>query len=315
MNNRCLYCYENLDSTENDYHPKCSRKFFGSDLPPEIDFGLKDIDELAVLILGKSVSVTGVQPKLSLDLKKEKREKSRLTIVGLWGDYVLKPPFDKYPEMPENEDLTMHLAQLLKLNTAEHSLIKLRSGELAYITKRFDRTKTAKLHVEDMAQLTEVLTERKYFSSMEKVGKAVIKYSDYSGNDALRLFELALFCYLTGNADMHLKNFSLLRNEEDEIILAPAYDLLATKLLIPEDKEEIALPINGKKNNLRKSDFDKFAESLEIKKVVAENMYNKVSSSLNLMASFVDKSFLKEETSSNYKELIISRADNLFNSS
>ncbi|MCH9029378.1 MAG: HipA domain-containing protein, partial [Bacteroidetes bacterium] len=269
MNNKCLYCYENLDLTESDYHPKCSRKFFGSDVPPEIDFGLKEIDELAVKVLGKSVSVTGVQPKLSLNLKEEKKDKSRLTIVGLWGGYVLKPPFDKYPEMPENEDLTMHLAQLLKLNTAEHSLIKLKSGELAYITKRFDRTKTAKLHVEDMAQLTEVLTERKYFSSMEKVGKAVIKYSDYSGNDALRLFELTLFCYLTGNADMHLKNFSLLRNEDDEIILAPAYDLLATKLLIPEDKEEIALPINGKKNNLRKSDFDKFAESLEIKKVVA----------------------------------------------
>lgn len=312
MNNRCLYCYENLDSTGSDYHPKCSRKFFGSDVPPEIDFGLKDIDELAVKVLGKSVSVTGVQPKLSLDLKKEKREKSKLTIVGFWGDYVLKPPFDKYPEMPENEDLTMHLAQLLKLNTAEHSLIKLKSGELAYITKRFDRTKTAKLHVEDMAQLTEVLTERKYFSSMEKVGKTVIKYSDYSGNDALRLFELTLFCYLTGNADMHLKNFSLLRNEEDEIIFAPAYDLLATKLLIPEDKEEIALPINDKKNNLRKSDFDKFASRLEIKKVVTENVYNKVSSSLNLMVSFVDKSFLKEETSSSYKELINSRADNLF---
>jgi serine/threonine-protein kinase HipA len=312
MNNRCLYCYENLDSTENDYHTKCSRKFFGSDVPPKIDFGLKDIDVLAVKVLGKSISVTGVQPKLSLDLKKEKSEKSRLTIVGLWGDYILKPPYDKYPEMPENEDLTMHLAQLLKLNTAEHSLIKLKSGELAYISKRFDRTKTAKLHVEDMAQLTEVLTERKYYSSMEKVGKAVKKYSDYSGNDVLRLFELTLFCYLTGNADMHLKNFSLLRNEENEIILAPAYDLLATKLLIPEDKEEIALPINGKKNNLRKSDFDIIAARLEIKNVVAENVYNKVSSSLNLMASFVDKSFLKEETRNNYKGLIVSRADNLF---
>jgi serine/threonine-protein kinase HipA len=312
MSNKCLYCYEKLDLTESDFHPKCSRKFFGSDVPPEIDFGLKDIDELAVKVLGRSISVTGVQPKLSIDLKKEKKDKSRLTIVGLWGGYILKPPFDMYPEMPENEDLTMHLAQLLKLNTAEHSLIKLKSGELAYITKRFDRTKTAKLHVEDMAQLTEVLTERKYFSSMEKVGKTVLKYSDYSGNDALRLFELTLFCYLTGNADMHLKNFSLLRNEDDEIVLSPAYDLLATKLLIPEDKEEIALPINGKKSNLKKSDFDKFAMKLGINNVVTENVYNKFSSSINFLMSFIDKSFLKEKTRSNYKELIMSRADKLF---
>jgi len=185
--NKCYYCYKKLESGERDFHFSCSKKFFGSQIPPLVDFDLEKIKEFAVESLGKSISVPGVQPKLSLDYKAKGGKENRLTIVGLWGRFILKPPFENYPEMPALEDLTMHLAELLKIKTAEHCLIKLKSGELAYLSKRFDRTKNRKLHVEDMAHLTGTLTENKYRGSMEKVGRAVLKYSSYPGIDWLTL--------------------------------------------------------------------------------------------------------------------------------
>jgi serine/threonine-protein kinase HipA len=304
---KCLYCYLPLKEGDVDFHLGCSKKFFGTEIIPEIDFGLDEIDSLALKVLGRSVVLTGVQPKLSIELSKGKKGKNRLTIVGLWGNYILKPPFERFPEMPEVEDLTMHLSELLGIKTAEHSLIRLKSGELAYISKRFDRLKSSKLHLEDMAQITEILTERKYSGSMEKVGKAILKYSDYSGNDALRFFELTLFCFITGNADMHLKNFSLLKNLDKEITLSPAYDLLSTKILMPEDKEELALTLNGKKNNLRKKDFELFAEKLGVTQKIKDVIINKFFSSQQTLDKTIDASFLKDETKILYKELIEQR--------
>ena len=289
----------------------CSRKFFGTQTPPKIDFDLQDIEKLAIKVLGKSISVTGVQQKLSLDTE-GKKGKERLTIVGLWGNYIFKPPSEKFPEMPEIEDLTMHLASFVKMQTAEHSLIRLKSGELGYISKRFDRTKKKKLHQEDMAQLTGNLTERKYNSSMEKIGKAILQYSEYSGNDVIRLFELTLFSFITGNSDMHLKNFSLLRNEDDEIMLSPAYDLLSTKLLIPLDKEELALTMNSKKNNIRKSDFDKFAEKLNINKNARDNIYKTFFDGKEGIINFIKESLLSENTAKNYMALVESRYGRIF---
>ena len=99
--NKCLYCYNNLGASEIDFHSSCSKKFFGSQVPPIVDLDINKIKELAVESLGRSVSVTGVQPKISLDFKKEKAKENRLTIVGLWGKFILKPPFEEYPEMPE----------------------------------------------------------------------------------------------------------------------------------------------------------------------------------------------------------------------
>lgn len=306
-NNKCLYCYLPLKENEIDFHAHCSKKFFGTDIPPEIDFGLADIEKLALKVLERSVSLTGVQPKLSIELTSKKKGRNRLTIVGLWGKFILKPPFTRFPEMPEVEDLTMHLARTAGINTAEHSLIRLQSGELSYISKRFDRLKSLKLHLEDMAQITEMLTERKYSGSMEKVGKAILKYSSYAGNDALRFFELMLFCFITGNADMHLKNFSILTNQDDEFILSPSYDLLSTKLLMPEDKEELALTLNGKKNDLRKKDFEKIADSLGINEKVRKGIFQKIINAQSSFGDFIDISYLKDESKIAYKELISER--------
>lgn len=305
--NKCLYCYNNLESIKMDFHSACSKKFFDSQIPPLVDLDMKRIKELAVEALGKSISVTGVQPKLSLDFKKKRGKESRLTIVGLWGRFILKPTFEEYPEMPELEDLTMHMSELLNINTAEHSLIRLKSDELAYISKRFDRTKNGKLHVEDMAQLTGTLTENKYRGSMEKIGKVILKYSSYPGIDAIKFFELTLFSFITGNSDMHLKNFSLIKDEEDEIMMSPAYDLLSTKLLIPKDREDLALTMNGKKSNFRKKDFDQFAGQLGINESTLRNIYKKFEDSYPDLIKLISKSFLTKEMKEKYIALLDER--------
>lgn len=308
----CLYCYQPLSEPVQDFHIACAKKMFGTKQAPIIDFNLKQLEELAKQIVIKSVAITGVQPKLSLDLEKHKNELSRLTIVGLHGNYILKPPSAEYNELPQNEDVTMHLASLVKIKTAQHCLIHLASGEQAYITKRFDRNKTGKIAMEDFCQLTENLTEHKYRGSLEKVGKITQKYTTNKGLEILRLFELILFCYLTGNADMHLKNFALLENVLGEFELSPAYDLLSTALVITDDKEETALTINGKKSRLKKKDFDALALSMEISTKVLESIYTKFEKILPTWTGFIKQSFLSNSMQENYIELIKANHANLF---
>jgi serine/threonine-protein kinase HipA len=303
---RCLYCYDFLSEEEKEYHKKCAKKFFGTDYPASIEYDRNSMEEIARQILIKSASITGVQPKLSLDIEKKKDDpkRSRFTIVGLKGNFVLKPPADNFPGLPENEDLTMHLASAAGFRIAEHTLVRLSSGELAYLTKRFDRINGNKLQMEDMCQLTERLTEDKYRGSVEKIGKLVYKYSSAPGLDMIRLFEVVLFSFITGNADMHLKNYALLTDLNGEIYLSPAYDLLCTKLLIPEDKEESALTINGKKNDLRKSDFDKLANTFRINPKAIESIYKKFNRIIKIFGIIIDTSFISNDAKSGYKSLI-----------
>lgn len=309
---KCLYCYQSLNEDEKDFHPTCVKKMFGTTVPPVIDFDLKELEELGKQIIIKSVAVTGVQPKLSLDLEKHKGELSRLTIVGLNGDYILKPTSKEYAELPENEDLTMHLAELVKIKTAKHTLVRLNSGELAYLTKRFDRKNGNKIAVEDFCQLSENLTEHKYRGSIEKIGKLAYQYTANKGFEAQRLFELVLFSYLTGNADMHLKNFSLIENNLGEYEFSPAYDLLSTALVIPDDKEESALTINGKKNNLKKNDFDLLAASLKINEKSLNAIYNRFNKVLPKWIAFIEESFLSKEMQTKYIDLLNSKHRKIF---
>ncbi len=318
MIRKCLYCYQSLNDDEPDFHSSCAKDMFGTKTPPIIDFDLKQLEELAKQIVIKSVAITGVQPKLSLDLEKKKGELSRLTIVGMYGDYILKPPSLEYAELPENEDVTMHLAELVKIKTAKHTLVRLRSGELAYLTKRFDRnTSTSsvqgdKIAVEDFCQLSESLTEHKYRGSIEKIGKLTYQYTENKGFETQRLFELVLFCYLTGNADMHLKNFSLIENNLGEYEFAPAYDLLSTALVIADDNEESALTINGKKNRLDLSDFNKLAESLMINDKVLKTIYSRFDKVFPKWTTFIRQSFLSKAMQDNYIYLLHSRHNKLF---
>jgi serine/threonine-protein kinase HipA len=304
MLQKCFYCYQALAVTEHNFHPNCAIKMFGNSTAPILDFNLKQLEELAKQIVTKSIAVTGVQPKLSLELVKSKNELSRLTIVGLHGNYILKPPSIQYKEMPQNEDVTMHLASLAKIKTAQHCLIRLASGELAYLTKRFDRTKKEKIAMEDFCQLTENSTEHKYRSSIEKVAKTTYQYSINKGFEMLRLFELVLFCYLIGNSDMHLKNFALLENNLGEFELSPAYDLLSSELIVENDNEESALTINGRKNKLKRKDFDVLALNMQINTKVLESIYYKFEYIVPTWISFIKQSFLSKSMQKNYIELI-----------
>lgn len=304
---RCLYCYQPLEQGQTDFHPQCSKKLFGTTTPPELPYTKDDIESLALEVVRSQVTVTGVQPKLSVDLEKEANGKKRFTIVGLWGKYILKPQTELYVNLPENEDLTMHLATMVNIKTVPHSLIRFKDGSLAYITKRIDRDKKkGKIPMEDMCQLTEKLTEQKYKGSHEQIAKIIMLHSAYPVLDLLTYFEVLLFCYLTGNADMHLKNFSLYK-PANEYILAPAYDLLSTKLVLPDDIDELALTLNARKRKLKKSDFNHLLNTYKIDEKVIENIYEKYRKIVPQWLNFIDTSFLPQQMKEEYKSIIIKR--------
>ena len=308
---RCLYCYQPLENQEIDFHKKCSKRFFGVNQAPVLNFGVEELKLMAQKAVAQRMTVTGVQPKLSLSLEKVDATHNRLTIVGLWGDYILKPPTEHFPQLPENEDVTMKLAALCGIRTAEHSLIRLTSGELAYLTKRFDRQNGQKIHVEDLCQLTGTLTEHKYRGSMEKVGKAIKTFSTNTGLDALSFFELSIFCFLTGNADMHLKNFSLIHQPNIGPIFSPAYDLVATALVNPNDDEDLALTLNGRKKKINRNDFISAFTTLGLDEKQQENIFKKMAKAKNSWFEFIDISFLSTESKAAYKNLIQHRFDRL----
>lgn len=310
---KCFFCYQPLEENEKGYHAKCSRKLFpGHPTPPPLDVGMGQIKELAKEVVNRRLVMTGVQRKLSLGVTKQDAEAPRLTIVGWNSNYILKPPDERFPELPEIEDLCMHLAEICRIKTALHGLVPLKTGELAYISKRFDRPKRKqKLPVEDLCQLMGFLTENKYSGSMEKVGKKIREFSSNPGVDAVAFFDLTLLCFLIGNSDMHLKNFSLLTNQQGFISLAPAYDLVSTVLVMPEDKEEVALPINGKKSQLRKKDFVALGENLELPAKVIDKSFSRLGSKFSAMLDFVPKSFLSNEMKQNFEDLIKERFDRL----
>ena len=176
---RCLYCYKPLNYGEVDYHKSCARKIFESAVVPALPYTRNNIKELAREIVTASTTVTGVQAKLSLDIARGgKNEPQRFTIVGLWGRFILKPQTDRFANLPENEDLTMHLAEAAGIKVVPHSLIRFADGELCYITRRIDRTKKGgKIAMEDMCQLSERLTEDKYKGSYERIAKLIREYS------------------------------------------------------------------------------------------------------------------------------------------
>lgn len=295
----CLFCYNVLN--EGDYHPNCSKKFFGTTTVPVLELDQEKLNKLAQITVSERLALTGVQPKISLSLNGEKGNR-RLTLVSLWGDYILKPQSLDYAFMPEVEDLTMHLAKLFKIETAEHTLIKTSTGELAYLTKRFDREKGSKIHVEDLCQLSELLTEQKYNGSYERVGKVIKQYATNSGLDVIKYFRLVLFSFLTGNNDMHLKNFSLMHTEKG-ILLSPAYDLLNVNLIYPKDKEDLALTLGGRKRKVKRSDFDQFAMSLGLLDLVRDNIYKDFKKQTEKVKDLISKSFLNNEFKEAYFEI------------
>jgi serine/threonine-protein kinase HipA len=314
MIKRCLYCYQLLVENETDFHSSCSKKIFGVTIPPVLPYSEKNMEELAAQVIQSQAVVTGVQPKLSLHLASvgQSNLAKRFTIVGMWGGYILKPASPHYPELPEVEDLTMHLASIAKIKVVPHSLIRLNSGNLAYITKRIDRKEKEKLHMEDMCQLTERLTEDKYLGSHEQVAKTILRYSANPGLDMVNFFELVLFSFLTGNADMHLKNFSLIHQTSIGPIFSPAYDLVATVLVNPADDEDLALTLNGRKKKINRNDFISAFTTLGLDEKQQENIFKKMEKAKKSWIEFIDISFLSKELKTVYKNLLQHRFERLY---
>ena len=307
--NRCLYCYKELKEGQTDYHPACAHKLFGTKVIPQLPYVRAQIKELASEVVRSQTTLTGVQAKLSLDINKEGRnEPERFTIVGLWGRFILKPQTDTYRALPELEDLTMHLAEAAKIQVVPHSLIRFKDGELCYITRRIDRGKDGKkIPMEDMCQLSERLTEYKYKGSYEQVAKMIKKYSTTPKLDLVNYWEVVVFSWIIGNSDMHLKNFSLYDIAQDEHTLTPAYDLLSTLLVMPEDTEEMALTLNGKKRKISKNDFIKSITASGIEGKVIDNIAKKFSHAVTKWFELIDHSFLPVDMQKQYKNLILRR--------
>ena len=310
MNKSCLYCYELLPAdTATDFHEHCSETFFGIPEMPELDYSLDDMAILAKQVVERSIAVPGVQPKLSLTLVMDAMadgNHNRLTVVGaLGGNYIFKPPSVYYPEMPQNEHVTMRIADALGIPVVPSSLIRLKTGELCYITKRIDRTdKGEKIHMLDMFQLLEAVD--KYKSSMEKIGKCIDTFSDNTLLDKLYFFEIAVFSFLTGNNDMHLKNFSLI-HDNGTWHLSPAYDLLNVMLANPKDTEEIAVTLEGKKKKLRREHFERLGIGLDLTERQIKSSLLRFEKSYEVAIEWIDKSFLSEEFKEQFKAILNTR--------
>ena len=303
---KCLYCYKELATGEKDFHKACSKKMFGTPVAPELPYTRENLTDLARQVIRSQTTLTGVQAKLSLDINKgSKNETDRFTIVGLWGRYILKPQTERFPYLPEVEDLTMHLAELAKIRTVPHCLVRFADGELCYITRRVDRTsKGEKLPMEDMCQLAERLTEHKYKGSYEQIAKVIQKHSSAPKLDLVNYWELVVFSWITGNADMHLKNFSLYSRQSGIYTLSPAYDMLSTALVMPEDTEELALTLNGRKRKIKKSDFEVAMQASGLDKKVVDNVFNKFLKAQDKWFEFINSSFLPDDMQERYRVII-----------
>lgn len=312
-NGRCLYCYQELTESGQEFHQRCSRKIFGKPAAPLLEYTSDQMLELAQKVVQSQSTVPGVQAKLSLGLQhvSGKDQPSKMTITGLWGNYILKPPSEHYSSLPELEDLTMHLAEIAGIKTVPHTLIRLKSGELSYLTKRIDRDGKKKFHMEDMCQVTERLTEAKYRGSYEQIGKALVQHSANPGLDIINFFEQVVFCFLTGNNDMHLKNFSLFKDPVRGYSLSPAYDMVAAELVVEDDEEELALTLNGKKRKINRQDFEKAMGRFELEPRAFNNIFARFTKALPKWHQFIEISFLPETMRQAYHTLLDKKAEQL----
>jgi len=303
--NRCPITY--ADSGDKKYSDAGLRK-----LSPKLkilnDFPYSAEEQVKESVARASkMSIQGVQPKLSVRLN---IKHSIFEVVDVAGRYIIKPQTPNYSEVPENEDLTMRLARLIGIETPLHGLFYSIDGSMAYFIKRFDRVgRNKKVAVEDFAQLSGMDRDTKYNSSMEKLIMIIDKFCTFPAIEKLKLFNLTLFNFLVGNEDMHLKNFSLIRHDL-KVELSPAYDLLNSTIVL-NSEEELALPLNGRKNRLKKDDFlHYFAEErLEIPQKSIAQTTSRISKAYPGWIELIQKSFLSDNMKAKYKELLNERCN------
>lgn len=310
---RCLCCYQPLHEGEVDYHPRCAKRFFGQATAPILPYTRKDINQLAQVVVESRTTVTGVQAKLSMDLEHDAYGRAqRLTIVGVMGRYILKPQTEQFERLPEIEDLTMHLAEIARIPTVPHALIRFEDGELNYITRRIDRTDDGrKLPMEDMCQLADRLTEQKYQGSYETIAKMINRYSSVARLDLVNFWEQVVFSWIVGNADMHLKNFSLISEKPGKYVLTPTYDQVSTAIVMPEDTDELALPLNGFQKKLLSMDFVQAMENTGLTTLMAQRILTRFTALREKWFACIDDSFISETQKVQFKALITKRIETI----
>jgi len=318
----CLCCGRPLsdpsgkEERSSGWHFSCVKKFFGTSQLPDLDLSEETVLRIANESTTKGYTVPGVQKKISLHLSTEKEP--RLTIVNYPVGFILKPQTAEYPALPEAEHLIMRMAENTGIKTVPFALMRMPAhhDRFAYITKRIDRIlpnnkngKPRMLAMEDFCQLDGRLTRDKYRGSYERCAKIITAFSAHPGLDLSELFLRIVFSYAVGNADMHLKNFSLIETMPGSQIhvLSAAYDMLPTNIVIPEDTEQLALTLNGKKSNLKKDDFMAFADACGILLNSAEKMIRMVADMRPAYLSMCRESFLPEEMKEALGKLIIER--------
>ena len=311
---RCLCCNKEIrkpsdSELKTGWHDKCVKRFFGTTVFPELDCSEKELEKLANMTVNKGLTVPGVQKKLSLHLDKEDRV-AKLTIVDHPTGYILKPQSAEYAALPEAEYLAMNLAVIAGIKTVPFALIRM-NGTYSYITRRVDRMGDKMFAMEDFCQLSGRLTSDKYRSSYENCGRVIKEYSKNTGIDLTELFHRLLFCFIIGNSDMHLKNFSLIEDAPGSRLfgLSPAYDMLPVNVIMPADKEETALSLNGKKRNIRKKDFAMLADNLGIPDNVANRMRERIILYKDAFISEVNNSYIPEEMKNRFVDLIGDRVN------
>lgn len=254
----------------------------------------------------KKLSIQGVQPKLSAAISIVDQE---FKIVDQFGTYIVKPQNDLFPQLPENEDVTMRMAKVFGLEVPFHGMIYGKDGSLSYFIKRFDRYgKGSKYATEDFAQLTGNTRDTKYRFTMEKLIPVLDKYCSFPAIEKADFFKRILFCYLTGNEDMHLKNFSLI-TKNGKTTLAPIYDFLNSTIAIKNPEEEIALTLKGKKSNLRAADFIEYygKERLELNEKTIASILEQMKKATPEWKELLEISFLTDDMKEKYLELLESR--------
>lgn len=252
------------------------------------------------------LSIQGVQPKLSARLSVSE---NKFEVVDRFGTYILKPQNLLYPELPQNEDLTMRLAEIIDIEIPFHGMVYSKDGLLTYFIKRFDRYgKNKKLSVEDFAQLAGRSRDTKYDYSMEKLVTLIDNFCTFPSIEKTKLFKLTLFNFLIGNEDMHLKNYSII-TRNDKIELSPAYDLLNTTIALSNPQEEFALPIKGKKRKLNKSDLIQYwgKERLNLSDKSIEAIISQIIGSYEKWNELIEISFLSPLMKERYYKLLETR--------
>lgn len=317
---KCLCCGKNINENapmeekNSCWHKRCVKSFFNTQKLPLLDISEEQLEHLANTTVNKGLTVPGVQKKLSLHLSQD--TETRLTIIDYPTGYILKPQTEDFDFLPEFEDLAMRMAEIAGIKTVPHALMKM-NKTYVYITKRIDRDIfPVSIHLyamEDFCQLSNRLTQDKYKGSYESCGRIIQKYSSYPGLDLSELFMRVVFSFIIGNSDMHLKNFSLRETEPASRLfrLSSAYDMLPVNIIMPEDTEQLALTLNGKKRNIHKKDFYLFAEKCGIQKKSAEKMIKKLCSQKEKFLAQCDESYLPSKFRENLKILIEERIKTL----